>query len=516
MPVPETRRLLVPGRDVGLVALVFLIGWALSFKPAVLLGQMPPPFVGWSDQDRYLQSAHAFMRFDLHPDQHWYPVLYALLLAPVIALPPLYAALLVDLACFMVTYLAFRRFARGWGVNAWGAAALFIPATVAWPQTGDGWLQPWTTTPSAALIWVALTLAADVLHAPPTARMTSRAAIACGMALGLIPVSRPGDLVISAVVGLFLVVALLHRGDRAGLGRLIVAALVPLVIGIALHLAIHGPAPSDYMRLSAAYGENLGWIGWKSWLLLIEPRPWYPEGFGLFTLLPWLPFGLCGLLLALLRPGPGRAVAAMTAGAVTGYGVLTLGYLDLLPSGLWRFGNVHYFKWMFPVLALFAWLLARDGRRNPRLALGLVGMMLALTSVRFEPVPVAPDAPARLVVFARPPAPFKSIYDAHSMAQDRAGLLRNGFDIHLVPGPDDGDPVHAEALRRDFTGGERWIHPGNIALWPKMRTTVYTTPALPGRFPISAVARYRPAIAWGLPCWLPPYPCPVAITPAAR
>ena len=34
---------------------------------------------------------------------------------------------------------------------------------------------------------------------------------------------------------------------------------------------------------------------------------------------------------------------------------LYLPYGDLLPTGLWRFKNIHYFKWTFPYLGLFVW-----------------------------------------------------------------------------------------------------------------------------------------------------------------
>jgi len=492
--------------DVWFVALVFALGWFFSFNLATLAAHTPPGFVFWSDQDRYLQSARAFARGDLHPDQHWYPLLFPLLLAPFAGLPPLYEALIPDFACYVLAYLGFRRFARGFGLGPVGAAVLFVPTTIAWPHTGDSWIQPWTTTPSAALIWGALALAADVLRDTPRATRTGRM-IACGAMLGLIPVSRPGDIVISGIIGLFMLVALVRRGTWRSLVPLVGAALVPLVVAAVLHLAIYGAVPSDYMRLSATYGEQFGRIGWKAYVLLIEPRPWYPEGRGLFAVLPWVPFGLCGIVhAALVRRD--RMVAAMTALALLAYCTMALCYMDLVPSGLWRFGNVHYFKWVLPAIGLFGWIALRDARRRPRLTLALVAAMLALTSLRIAPVRASVDEPARLVVFAGPMAAYADIYNAHSTLSDRAGVLRNSFDFHLVPMADPAGRVVGVAQRRDFAGDERWMNPGDLALWPHLTTTHYTDTALPGRFPVMAIARYRPAVGFGLPCWLPPYACP--------
>lgn len=491
--------------DVGLVALAFAIAWLCSFNLATILVHAQPGFVHWSDQDRYLQSARALMRGDLRPDQHWYPLLYPIILAPFSGLPPLYETLIPDFACYALTYLGFRHVARGFGVGSFCTALIFLPATIAWPHTGDSWLQPWTSTPSAALIWASLALAGDVLRKAPAATRPFRM-ISCGLLLGLIPVCRPGDSVVCGVIGLFLLITLLHRKDFAALARVVIAASLPLTAGVSLHLAIYGAEPSDYMRLSATYGEQFERIGWKAYLILIEPRPWFPDCHGLFMMLPWIPFGLCGFVLAAMKQRD-RAVVSMIALAVVVYCSIALCYMDLIPSGLWKFGNVHYFKWVFPAIALVLWIMIRDGRDQPRLTLAVVVAMLTLTAVRIEPVQTGSLSPARLVVFHGPKVPYANIYNAHSTLSDRHGVMRNIFDFHLVPTSQAGT-VYGEALRRDFYGDERWVHPGDISLWPRMQTTHYTTTPLPGRFPIAATARYRPVIGFGLPCWLPPYPCP--------
>ena len=44
----------------------------------------------------------------------------------------------------------------------------------------------------------------------------------------------------------------------------------------ALHLRIYGFHPTPYMLGEQAIGFEFSRLGWKTYLLLIEPRPWYP------------------------------------------------------------------------------------------------------------------------------------------------------------------------------------------------------------------------------------------------
>ncbi|MEI9849839.1 MAG: hypothetical protein WDN24_02045 [Sphingomonas sp.] len=83
--------------------------------------------------------------------------------------------------------------------------------------------------------------------------------------------------------------------------------------------------------------------------------------------LPWLFLGAAGLALGLLRaPAGQRALTACLGLAALAYGALLIAYVDLLPTGLWRYGNVHYFKWMFPLFGLFVLLFVRWAPRGAR------------------------------------------------------------------------------------------------------------------------------------------------------
>lgn len=210
--------------------------------------------------------------------------------------------------------------------------------------------------------------------------------------------------------------------------------------------------------------------------------------------------GGAGLLAALLwAPRERRALTWLLAAAASVYTVLMLSYVDLLPSGLWRFNNIHYFKWMLPLFGLFGWCWLRGVRARPVTLLAALPILLLLF-VRVDPVRVAADQPARLVMFDKPAgADETALYFATAWAQDARGVQRNSFDYHqlLV-----ADQVRLIALRRPFAGDERWLGDDQVRAWRAARDPTSTARlVLTGPWPKRAVARYGIRVAFGPPCW---------------
>lgn len=502
------------------IGLAFVLGLVLTHPVSAFLLAKPPVFEHWFDQGQYLASARALHHGDLDPAWHWYPLLYPLLLAPLAGLPSLYQTGIVDLACYLVAYWGFREVARQFGVSGIACVVIFLLSTLAWPRLEGQWLMPWTTTPSAALIWLALAWTTRTVDPVRGGVLTVGRAAALGAVLALIPLGRPGDAPVSAVIGAIAVFGLIRNSRRWRLlSAMVAAGLVVAGAGVLLHVAIHGARPSPYMLLSAAYGANFAWTGWKAYLLLVEPRPWYPEGEGLLRIVPWLPFGLAGLLM-LLADARRRVLGLLLLVPAAIYAAVMLAYIDLLPSGLWTFGNIHYFKWLFPALALglVNWLACFRHRRLA--AIAAVAPLLVLGALRFDPVVAAPERPARLLAFADVDEGkgegANRVYFARSSITDARGPMRNYFEYHQVPAPGQG-LVLAEALRRDFAGREVWYDVARDVSWPYNPMRVDPAP-LPGAFPRVPVARFAPRLTMGWPCWLPPYGCPVALplAPAAR
>jgi hypothetical protein len=106
---------------------------------------------------------------------------------------------------------------------------------------------------------------------------------------------------------------------------------------------------------------------------------------GLTEHYPWLFLSITGFVWALLR---GDALLRIVALAIGLLFALYMPYGELLPVSIWRYNANHYFKWTFPFMALFAWLLVkqvlnawrrREGRMFPTaLLLAIPALLLSL------------------------------------------------------------------------------------------------------------------------------------------
>lgn len=495
---PPVGRNLTPLVQALLIAAVYLLFFFITHEK--IPDDATVYWHGWADQDRYRDSILAFARLDFSPGQHWYPLGYPLLAAPLSFLPLWLDLTLLSLGCLYAAYWGFTRVTDRLGIGRLLAVILFLASTVAYPRLGEHWITPWTTTLSAALMWQALGRAIQWQDNP-----APRRGFILGLILGAIPVTRPADLAVAAIIAAYVLIGAVTRRRAGALWPIIVGGMLVIAVFLLLHLATYGWALSDYMRLSSEYGLNFRQLGWKVYLILVEPKPWFPDGHGLLRACPWLIVGAAGMIVALLPGQALRPMMALLVAVATVYTAITLCYVDLLPSGLWRYGNVHYFKWLFPLFALFAVQFCRSiRRRSVACAAALLGLLL-LSAIRLVPSAAGPDDPARVLLFPTVKSEFSHVYMAHSIIRDKSGTLRNFYEYHQVPG---SHYLVAIALRRDFAGGPQlWGNAEERAHWPAASTGHHSRAPLPGNFPLSAIARYvaRPELGW--PCWTPFHEC---------
>ena len=458
-PVPRRRRNLERLCSTATEWLVPLIALALScwytlryLGDANLPGNesaAPLGWWGWFDQSMTLRSTGAFARWNLAASQHHYPLGYALLgLLPYLEAPN-HPFFVVDLLCLLGAYAGFVGLARRLDLPAALAAAAFAAATLSDGAIFRQWVIPWNTTPVGALVWLLLAACAGWFDG-------RRRPLAIGLLVGGIAACRPSDAVLALPCLASLAWSDLRsrsarRPDWAWLASGAASVLLPVA---ALHLAIYGPAPSPYMRSSAQIGFTLYDLGWKAYVLLLSPGSWFADGEGLLRRLPWVALGLAGLVPALARGPKDRMLAAVLAVQ----GVLYIAYVDLLPTGLWRFMNVHYFVWAIPGYALLALLLIRDGLRHGRprriAVVSLAGTLLVLC-VRCDPKAAASElGTAKAVDFAAPLPPFLPTYFGASAVQDAKGVLRNGaaMRVFVYLGG-----VRVIGMQRDLVGPVRWL-----------------------------------------------------------
>lgn len=121
---------------------------------------------------------------------------------------------LVDLACYLLAFHGFRDVARAFGVRPSGALTLYAATTLAQFGIAKLWIEPWTTTPSAALLWMTLGAMARLWREDLDAVARRRSATVLGLALGLLPFARPGDAFVGGVVAAAAAVAIARACDR--------------------------------------------------------------------------------------------------------------------------------------------------------------------------------------------------------------------------------------------------------------------------------------------------------------
>jgi len=438
-------------------------------------------WIGWGDQGFYYRSARALWAGDLDPGRHWYPLGYSILGAPFSFLGS-HPFFLVDLIALVAAYAAFILFARRIGVSSAIAALLFLLTSCADTLVFEQWAIPWNTTPAAAVIWMLLAVSAGHLQG-------DRRPFLLGLLAGALPLLRPTDGIVGGICLVWIAVADLRTGRLSWRDALLVTAgaAVPVLPYLALHLAIYGLNPSQYMLNSRLIGFTAHNLVWRAYVLLIEPRQWFFAGQGLIRRMYWLLLGFAGVLWALRRGG----AAALLAACLIAYGTLFLCYVDLLPTGLWTYKNVHYFKWMFPGFGLLAWLLLGELFRGRRLAWAALAAVFLLSCIRVTPRPAGPNELANMVDIPGPAATeADTTMEPRLFVVDDLGTALNVITMRAFPFPS-GDGVRVIGLRRDFLGTvKRGFSPG-----PDMSAA--TGPQ----------RRWAEQIGFGFPCWLPAGAC---------
>jgi len=451
---------------------------------------LPLGWWGWFDQSMTLRSTRALVDGNFDPGEHYYPFGYALLGTLFYFAAPSHTFFLVDLLSLLGAFIGFVALARRLGLAPLLSAPVFGLSLLGNSLLFRQWIVPWSTTPVGGFMWMLLACCASWLDG-------RRRPFVIGLLMAAVPACRPSD----ALTVLPCLGALIWADRRTRSGRwadwLRLAAGAALVTTpvVALHLAVHGFAANGYIASSSQVGFTLEDLGWKAYVLLLEPQLWFADGQGLLQRMPWVALGLTGLVAAFVRGQKDRVLATV----LLVHGVLYTSYVDLLPSGLWRFLHVHYFAWAVPGYGLMAALLIRDLARPgwPRRIAGASAVAAAVVfGLRVVPAPAAADQPAKAVDFAGPVPPFTDTYLDWSLAlQDARGVLRNMVDVRVLVYP---SGIRVLALRRGLVGTVEWI-PGRSpqgyeGTKPTSRWTMATRFTWPPRW-----LRTPPPSAIGIP-----------------
>lgn len=355
---------------------------------------------GWFDQGKYLLSANAFAQFDFHPDKHFYPPLYPVLGAIFLKWSSGHPYFVPNLLFLLWFSYVFIRFSDQY-VPRWGSVALLLGTTVLNYTIFENYVIPWTSTLGVALLAsgiLGLVWLQEVRTGTGTGiRVGGFQVFMVAICLGLLVPTRPGDAVVGCVIGLGLLIGYwqtrrvaIERVPRVGqfLFLIVVGSVVGPLLFFGFNFFVFGTPTGTYMQVAGANGFFPADLAEKFVSIWLDGFTLYGElNAGLTERYPWLYLSLAGVAWVLIR---GDTQLRTVAVAIILLFSIYLPYGDLLPNGLWRYLNIHYFKWTYPFLALFAVLLAkkvwtswRQGAGWAMPAILLFGIPLLLLSLHF-------------------------------------------------------------------------------------------------------------------------------------
>ncbi len=460
----------------------------------------------WWDQGLYQRAAVAWAHGVTDPVFHWYLPGYPLLGAMFVHLTPADPFMLPDLACLIGTLWLFCGIVSCLldisppPLRVPMACCLFVASTVLPFRTLWSWVVPWTTTPETLAIYGTLFGAIRLIE-----RAERRDAFLIGFASVAIAGFRPAD---AAVVVLFVAVVTVpvlfsRRPRRLSLpAAALCGALTPLVVLGGAYLVVWGPRLSGYLVLSNQIGFEPRLLALRWVTLMIDPRPLYPDGHGFAAVFFWILPGIVGMAATLVVVRSAlRPAHLLIVGTVAADVILFLIYRDLHPTGLWQFGNYHYFKWTLPLFAVYALRLVmialkRERRRPAAIAVGCLTVPLLFfwraDLSRIEPLPPAADASTVTLMSGLSPIDMMVLVPGHgvdgattiegSATTSSEAQLRSGFDFVIYNA---GDMLRIAPLRR----------------LPAAPTTIrFAAGTVAGRD--SPPVLIRQTIRWGLPYWL--------------
>ena len=428
-----------------------------------------PFLAGWLadfDQSKYFEAARAWYALDLAPERHYYLPGYPMMAAPFIGLLGVHAFFPVNLASLLaICYFVLRTCDELRLSRIAGLFALLV--SVIWqPAIRIAYAMPWSSTPVAAL-------EAAIVFLFLKAERSRADFVLLGILGGLISMIRPLDLLPLAPIYLFLAGEALCglRPSRSSIARRVPrpggivgcagGGAAALAFGVLCYSAVYGFSPSPYISISTAIGSEYSQALVKFYAIFIDPISIYTSGEAgeceaILHQMPWMLFGFCGVVAAILQTNRLSAVALWIVLHIVVY----VSYADLIPVGVWRFWNIHYFKPILPFLALLAWMFVAGfaERETWKRNLGIVVAVTVLSSLHLDLVPVATaesrpldkrgfelvlsePAPVKAIDIPGASADFPEVFwrgarlsvDGTPLRYYGDGAL--GFDLRAVPAP---------------------------------------------------------------------------------
>lgn len=349
------------------VFLVFVIPYYfIKYYNFLGVNKKIPLWWGWYDQGQYLISSEALLRWDLSPQYFAYPPLYPALGTIFLPFLKYHSYLPINLVILVFFMFVFYQIAIRYVSNVI-AILILLAAVIFNKNVFDNFIIPWTSTASTAILSLCLYLMYLYIQYPDRVKINSspkRFVFLFGLVAGLMALARPLDTIISGSMFLiFLLDFFLYRnssGQTVFQKIKVSLSSLSILIGPLSYLLfnkiIFGKAFSGYLNV----GQN-GYLFSKIpedfVALFLDNSVYLEHSATLFRLYPWFPVFVLGSLYLFRRSD---LLCKTIIVSIFIHIFFYLPYRDLLPSNIFRFHLIHYFKWIFPYAILITYIFIAD------------------------------------------------------------------------------------------------------------------------------------------------------------
>lgn len=317
---------------------------------------------GWNDQGHYIKDALAWSVGNLNPSLHYYFPGYGLLAAPFVHITPYNPFCIPDFVSFVATIMLLAR----WSTlllpqRRWAPVATVWLLFFAWVLKSKAlivWLDPWDTTPVVPLELFCLLLVIRFMGEPSRVR-----GFLIGLVVALGGAFRPTDAALYGGFSALFCFYALFGVELKNAINVVLSAFCGLIVG-AMPLALgyflpQGFHQSAYLLLSRGIGFDWRLLPERWVSIMLNSQPWLSGGPGLIENFPWIATGIAGILASVYAA---RTKVEFTPSLLLGLVsisqlIMYLCYRDLHPTGLFAYGNQHYFKGFVAVSVLFSIIL---------------------------------------------------------------------------------------------------------------------------------------------------------------
>lgn len=443
---------------------------------------------GWFDQGQYLKAAIAFGNGDFSPSSHYYPPMYPYIGHLFYCIIPRDPFFFIDGAAFVFFSYTFVKIASEYIGFTLSIIAFYFSVAFNY-ETIKHFIIPWTTT-MTIMAYSACLLSLSILNKCSTASKKELIYLPLLMSTGMtfLGLSRPIDALLAGVFFLAYLILLYKKSNQLvvkdkikdlapALTIFIIGPLIAIAIYAAFNEKVFGTPLGGYVDSTAtSSGYFITELIQKSVSLLLDSGSLYATpGEGIVEHYPWIAVAFAGIILCFFI---GDAFLRILAIALVIHFCLYAPYGDLQPVGVWRYGNIHYFKWGMPYLMLLAlvtlyWCIPKKGIKKVRtlgvplfvMGFSVLALSLSFNASKFPQkaqldglnLKINYDVPANVKFIDIPGVvyDYTAIYFGNHKLWNGDKEMRKIRDFRMIPTPAGtriyfNKPIHTEGIRITF------------------------------------------------------------------